>query len=106
GVSVEGLSGGVNHRARGRTPAAPRRSASFPTRVKDVGSVPFSVKEIGDRPLRKTPRYHVLTCLVPSSMVSCLAQGHRCLPSGDATPMIPQPTFTENGTDPRNFGEA
>jgi hypothetical protein len=28
------------------------------------------------------------------------AHGHRCLPSGDATQMIPQPTFTENGTDP------
>jgi hypothetical protein len=67
------------------------------------GSVPFSVKEIGDGPLRKPPRHNVLTCLVPSSMVSRLSPGHRCLPCGDATQMIPQPTFTENGTDPTSF---
>jgi hypothetical protein len=34
GASVEGLSGGVKHRARGRTPAAPTRSASIRSGVK------------------------------------------------------------------------
>jgi hypothetical protein len=30
------------------------------------GSVPFSVKEKGDRLSRQSPRHHVLTCLFPS----------------------------------------
>ncbi len=67
------------------------------------GSVPFSVKETGDGLPRKSPRHNVLTCLFPSLMVCRLSHRHRRVPSGDSTRMIPQPTFTENGTDPGNF---
>jgi hypothetical protein len=69
------------------------------------GSVPFSVKETGDGLPRKSPRHNILTCLFPSSMVGWLSHGHRCLPSGDATQMIPLPMFIENGTDPGCCGE-
>jgi len=74
--------------------AAPRsslciRSTEQAIYVTENGSVPFSVKEIGDEPLRKTARHSVLTRLVPSSIVSRLSQGHRCRPSGDATQMNP-----------------
>jgi hypothetical protein len=71
----------------------------------EVGSVPFSVKAIGDELPCKSPRHNDLTCLVPSLMVCWLSHGHQCLPFGDATQMMPQPTVTENGTDPGNFGE-
>jgi hypothetical protein len=61
-------------------PSVPQTSPKFP------GSVPFSMKDIGDQPLRKTARHNVLTYLVPSSLVSRLSQGHRGLPSGDCHP--------------------
>ena len=35
-------------------------------------------------------------------MVRFLSHNHRCLPPGDSTPMIPQSTFIENGTDSGN----
>ena len=38
-------------------------------------------------------------------MVCRRSHGHRWLPPGDAARMIPQPTFTENGTDPGCCGE-
>jgi len=50
----------------------------------------------------KPPRHNVLTGLVPASLGSRLSQGQRYLPSGDATPMMPQPTFAKNDTDPQN----
>src|SRR5215218_5898554 len=78
----------------------PVRSAKLPTGVNKIGSVPFSVKETGDELPCKSPRHNALTCLVPSLMVCWLSHGHRCLPFGDSTQMMPQPTFTENGTDP------
>jgi hypothetical protein len=67
------------------------------------GAVAFSVKAIGDGPLRKTPRRNAFTRFAPSPMLSRLSQGHRCLPSRDAPQMIPQHTFTENGTDPTRY---
>jgi hypothetical protein len=67
--------------------------------------VPCSVKEKGDGRLRKIPRHNALISLVPPSMGGWLSHGHRGLPSGDATQIIPQPPFTEHGTDPGNFGE-
>ena len=80
-----------------RPPASPKVTMTqFP------GSVPFSVKEIGDGPLRKSPHHNARTYPVPSSIIGWLSQGHRCLSSGDATPMMLQPTVTENGTGP-NF---
>jgi hypothetical protein len=82
-------------------PAAPEQTPpSFATDVNKMGSVLFSVKETGDGLPRYSPCYNVLTGLVPSSTAGWLSQGHRCLASGDATPMMPQPTVTENGTDP------
>jgi nicotinamidase-related amidase len=54
------------------------------------GSVPFSVKEKRDGLPRQSPRHHVLTSLFLSSMVCRLSHGHRCLPSGHSTRMIPQ----------------
>jgi hypothetical protein len=73
------------------------------TSPKFPGSVPFSVKAEGDGLPHKFPRHNALICLFPSSMVSWFSHGHRWLPSGDATQMIPQPTFTENGADPILF---
>ena len=67
------------------------------------GSVPFSVQEIGDGLPCQAPRHHALARSFPSSMVRWRSHGHRCVPSGDSTPMIPQPTFTENGTAPVFF---
>jgi hypothetical protein len=61
------------------------------------------VNETGDGHPRQSPRHHVLTGLVPASMVCWHSQGHRCLHSSDSTQMIPQPTFIENGTDPVSF---
>jgi hypothetical protein len=40
GASVEGLGRDVNHRAKGRTPAAATRSASFPTGGKEIMTRP------------------------------------------------------------------
>jgi hypothetical protein len=67
------------------------------------GSVPFSVKEKGNGLPRHSPRHNGLTWLVPFSIVCWRSQGYRCLLSGDATPMMPQPTFIENSTDPTSF---
>ena len=46
-----------------------------PAVSKFPGSVPCSVKEIGEGLLCKTPCHNVLTCLVPSSMVSLAFTG-------------------------------
>jgi hypothetical protein len=53
--------------------------------------VPFSVKETGDELPRQSPCHSALTGPILSSRVGWLSQGHRCLPSGDATLMMPQP---------------
>jgi hypothetical protein len=81
------------------------RSASMRTGVKEAGSVPFSVKENWDGLPRRSPRHNVSTCLVPSSMVCRLSHGHGCVSSDDATRMLPQPPFIENGTDPGGSDE-
>jgi hypothetical protein len=52
---------------------------------------------------RESLRHHVPTGLAPSSTLCWLSQGHRWLPSGDATRMMPQPPFIEHGTDPTLF---
>jgi hypothetical protein len=79
------------------------RSSSFPTSGKEIGSVPFSVKGTGDGLPRQSQRYNVRTCLFPSSMDCWHSHSHRCLPAGNSTPMMPPPTFIENGTDPQNY---
>jgi hypothetical protein len=48
-ASVEGMGRGVNHRARCRTPAAPTRSASVRTEVKEVGSSSLLVIQVHGR---------------------------------------------------------
>jgi hypothetical protein len=48
----------------------------------------------------RTSRHSVPACPFLSSIVRWLPYGHRCLPTGDATPMMPQPTVIENGIDP------
>jgi hypothetical protein len=80
----------------------PHSTASIMTNchANHLGSVPFSMKEMGDGHHRKSPRHNGLTGLVRSWMVCWRSHGHRCVPSGDFAPMMPQPTFIENGIDP------
>ena len=70
--------------------SAARVEGDLQSSPRHPGSVPFSVKETGDGLPRQSPCHNVLTGLVPSSTVGWLSQGHRCLPSGDATPMMPR----------------
>jgi hypothetical protein len=72
------------------------------TSPKFPGSVPFLVKEkVMDFPPIPAPQRSTLS--FPSSQVCWLSHDHRCLPSGDSTQMMPQPTFIENGTDPNGM---
>jgi hypothetical protein len=57
-------------------------------------------EEKDDELPRQSPRHNVLTCLVPSSMGCWRSHGHRCLPSNDATQMMPPPTFIERSRRP------
>jgi hypothetical protein len=70
-----------------------------------MGSVPFSVREKADRLLRKPLYPKAFIYLVPSLMVRWFSPGRRWLPSGDGMQIMPQPTFTENGTDPGRRGQ-
>jgi hypothetical protein len=75
-------------------------SYEFATSIKIFGACAILDEGYRRWLARKPPHYNVLTGFVPSSIVCRLSHGHRCLPAGDSTPMMPPPTFIEPGTDP------
>jgi hypothetical protein len=69
----------------------PREKQTEQTSSRFHGSVPCSVKAIGDKLSRQSPPHNVLTSLVRASMVCRRSHGHQCVPAGDSTPTMLRP---------------